>query len=308
MAGKLFFKQKHSGIKLHYRRIYTLITFLIAISIMFSGCVRPEEQGFQADAPIYLKPAARNLLNAQSQDLVVETKKTAADIPLTTQLVRHVAEKSQDAVVSIFVKTRTPYRLKLIPFGPFGGIPIKVAGIGLGSGFFIHPSGYLLTNNHVIEHAQKIRIMTSDGSDYGVTVIARDPAYDLALLQADVPGGVEFKALPMGNSDAIGAGDMVIAIGNPLGLGHTVTSGIISQTYRTLTGTTEHGRHIDLLQTDTAINPGSSGGPLITLTGAWIGVNTAAATGAQGIGFAVPSSHVLEFLEDIREGTGVSEQ
>jgi len=109
----------------------------------------------------------------------------------------------------------------------------------------------------------------------------------------------------MGDSDAVSAGDMVIAVGNPLGLGHTVTAGIISQTYRNMAGESgEDGRHVDFIQTDTAINPGASGGPLITLTGAWIGVNTAGATRAQGIGFAVPSNQAHEFLNAIRAGRG----
>lgn len=185
---------------------------------------------------------------------------------------------------------------------------MRVPGIGLGSGFFIHPSGYILTNNHVIEHAEQIRILTSKGTDYGATVVGRDPAYDLALLKADAPPNREFRVLPMGDSDAVGAGDMVIAVGNPLGLGQTVTGGIISQTHRSLTGApTVDNRHIEFIQTDTAINPGSSGGPLITLTGAWVGVNTAGITEAQGIGFAVPSRQVQEFLDEVRTGKGEME-
>jgi serine protease Do len=106
----------------------------------------------------------------------------------------------------------------------------------------------------------------------------------------------------------VGVGDLVIAVGNPLGLGHTVTSGIISQTGRNLSGVLdEEARQIRFIQTDTAINPGSSGGPLITLTCAWVGVNTAGATEAQGIGFAVPSSQVREFLDQVRAGKGQPE-
>jgi S1-C subfamily serine protease len=112
----------------------------------------------------------------------------------------------------------------------------------------------------------------------------------------------------MGDSDEVGVGDIVIAVGNPLGLGHTVTWGIISQTGRNLSGVSdEEARQIAFIQTDTAINPGSSGGPLITLTGAWIGVNTAGITQAQGIGFAVPGTQVREFLDTIRAGEGQRE-
>jgi S1-C subfamily serine protease len=99
---------------------------------------------------------------------------------------------------------------------------------------------------------------------------------------------------------------MVIAVGNPLGLGHTVTAGIISQTGRNLSGVSkEEAKAVDFIQTDTAINPGSSGGPLITLRGAWVGVNTAGIVQAQNIGFAVPSDHAVEFLEEVLAGKGV---
>ncbi|MHC4665209.1 MAG: S1C family serine protease [Planctomycetota bacterium] len=299
---------KAAGLKATSRPLGTgpLAAFLALVAMVVTGCVSPEQrEGFRADAPTLLRPAARTLRGVQFENLAVESKQTVEDVPITTGLVRQVAEDSRDAVVSIFVKTKTPYRLRLLPFSPFKGIRMTVPGIGLGSGFFIHPSGYIMTNNHVIEDAEQIRILTSDGVDYGVTVIARDPAYDLALLKAEAPRGYRFGALAMGDSEAVGAGDMVIAVGNPLGLGHTVTAGIISQTYRNITGAqTQDERHIDFIQTDTAINPGSSGGPLISLTGAWVGVNTAGIVQAQGIGFAVPSGQVREFLDEIRAGKG----
>jgi serine protease Do len=182
------------------------------------------------------------------------------------------------------------------------GLPVRVPGVGLGSGFFIHPSGYLLTNDHVVRLAEKVNVLTQDGTDLEVMVVARDPVYDLALLKVIQPGQ-EFPVLPMGDSKEVDSGDMVIAVGNPLGLGHTVTSGIISHTGRNLSGEPEKDeRQIRFIQTDAAINPGSSGGPLITLTGAWIGVNTAGAAAGQGIGFAVPSEQVREFLDMIRKG------
>ena len=199
-----------------------------------------------------------------------------------------------------------PMLISPIPI-PGLGIPVRLPGTGLGSGFFIHPSGYLLTNNHVIKDAEQIRVLTRDEADFGVIAVARDPVFDLALLK--IQGAErEFHVLPMGDSEAVGVGDLVIAVGNPLGLGHTVTSGIISQTGRDLSGVSdEEARRIRFIQTDTAINPGSSGGPLITLTGAWVGVNTAGITEAQGIGFAVPSSQVREFLDKIRAGKGQPE-
>ncbi|MHC4206611.1 MAG: S1C family serine protease [Planctomycetota bacterium] len=302
---------------LNWRQRHTeagMLLLLILIVVMCNGCMSEEERGFRPDAPILLRPAAKRVVGIQPQDLIVESKSTVTDKPLTTQFIRQVAQESGNAVVSIYVKTQTPYRLRILPFSPFRGIRINVPGIGLGSGFFIHPSGYILTNNHVIENAEKIRILTNDGMDYGVIVLARDPAYDLALLKARAPVDQKFSTLPMGDSDAVEAGDMVIAVGNPLGLGHTVTSGIISQTLRNLTKLigdeteTEDTRHTEFIQTDTAINPGSSGGPLITMTGAWIGVNTAGIMEAQSIGFAVPSRQVQEFLDEVREGKGQLEE
>lgn len=287
----------------------TPVVFLVLLAVVCTGCVSAEVESFDADAPILLQPAAKKLRGSKQQDLVLLSKETVVDKPVTTQLVRHVAQKSADAVVSIYVKTRTPYRLKILPFSPFGGIRMNVPGVGLGSGFFIHPSGYILTNNHVVLHAENIRILTSKGADYGVIVVARDPAHDLALLKVQPRASRDFSVLPLGNSDDVEAGDTVIAVGNPLGLGHTVTAGIISQTFRNLmTDQTADGPQVELIQTDTAINPGSSGGPLITMTGAVVGVNTAGILQAQNIGFAVPSGQVLDFLDKIRASEGEFEK
>ncbi len=282
----------------------SLKTVLIALLLLaHTGCVSRERNKFDSDGVILLHPGARDLRGVKAEDVMIASDNTVADIANTTQLIRKVAEKSKEAVVSIYVKTRTPYRWNVIPFSPFGGIPLKVPGIGLGSGFFIHPSGYILTNNHVVEYAEQIMARTNKGVDYNVTVIANDPAYDLALLKINIRGDHKFDTLEIGDSDAVEAGDMVIAVGNPLGLGHTVTAGIISKTYRNL-GINPGGREIEFIQTDTAINPGSSGGPLITLTGACIGINTAVVARAQGIGFAVSSKLIKIFLDDVRAGKG----
>ncbi|UCD58067.1 MAG: trypsin-like peptidase domain-containing protein [Candidatus Hydrogenedentota bacterium] len=296
------------GMRSSKRRVSVVFGLLTVLSL--AGCVTLEEQEakFPTEGPVLLRPPARELRGARPEELFVETKDTLAKVTLHTQLIRQVAEKAKKAVVSIYVKTKSPARVRLLPIRiPGLRIPVRLPGTGLGSGFFIHPSGYMLTNNHVIEHAEEIRVLTRDGSDFGVVILARDPVFDLALLKIE-GAKREFPVLPMGKSEAVGVGDLVIAVGNPLGLGHTVTSGIISQTGRNLSGVLdEEARQIRFIQTDTAINPGSSGGPLITLTGAWIGVNTAGVTEAQGIGFAVPSSQVREFLDEVRAGKGEQE-
>ena len=284
----------------------TALMVLPQLLALVSGCVSPEREKSQASAQVVLYPAAADLRSVARRDVVVVTDGTIEDRPLTTNLVRKIANDSKDAVVSIYVKSNTPYRLHILPFNPLGGIPVTLPGFGLGSGFFIHPSGYIMTNDHVVKDAEQIKILTSSGQDYDVVVVARDPAYDLALLKVDNTSRQDFKVLPLGDSDTIDAGDMVIAVGNPLGLGHTVTSGIISQTYRNILGEPdENGRHVDFIQTDTAIIPGSSGGPLITLNGSCVGVNTAIIAVAQGIGFAVPSNQVLEFIDNVRAGRGL---
>jgi putative serine protease PepD len=171
-------------------------------------------------------------------------------------------------------------------------------GGGSGSGFVIDSSGYILTNNHVISDAVlsggKIQVSLNDGTTYTAKVIGRDASFDLAVLKIDAVG---LKALQFGDSDKIAVGDAVIAIGSPLGLSGTVTTGIISAKDRAVTtgDSSTESSFINALQTDAAINPGNSGGPLVDATGAVIGINSAIASlgsswqaGSIGLGFAIP--------------------
>lgn len=293
--------------KTHFTQKLAMFGILL-ILFMAAGCISisVEHREPLPDAPALLRPEASALLGIRSEDVIVEAAETITDVPLYSQTIRHLADKVKMAVVSVYVKTRTPYRVRLLPIRiPGTGFRVMLPGEGLGSGFFIHPSGYILTNNHVVQDAEEISILLHDGSDHIVSIVARDPVYDLALLKVNMPDK-DFPVLPMGDDNQVGPGDQVIAIGNPLGLGHTVTAGIISQTDRFLTGVSkEEARNVRFIQTDAAINPGSSGGPLITLSGAWIGINTLGTTFTTGIGFAVPSSQVKEFLDEIRSGNGV---
>jgi S1-C subfamily serine protease len=283
---------------------------LVVLSCFVTGCVSAIDQGIPADSPTYLRSEARELLNKKPEELYVVTKSTIVQMSGHTRMIYDVAQKAKQAVVSIYVKSSSPYRVSLLPIRlPLTSFTVNLPGTGLGSGFFVHPSGYILTNNHVIRGASQIRGLMRDGSDIRLVVVARDPAYDMALLKVVSSEKKEFPALPMGDSTVVGAGDLVIAIGNPLGLGHTVTQGIISRTGRDLSGVGKmEAAKIRFIQTDAAINPGSSGGPLLTLSGAWVGVNTAGADKAQAIGFAVPSSQAKDFLNRVLKGQGESER
>ncbi len=159
----------------------------------------------------------------------------------------------------------------------------------LGSGVIIDPSGIIVTNNHVVNGATDIRVATSDGREYPVDLVLNDARTDLAVLRVRDPGGVTFPALAFGDSDALEVGDLVLAIGNPFGVGQTVTSGIVSALART---GVESSDYEFFIQTDAAINPGNSGGALVDLQGRLVGINTAIFTrsgGSVGIGFAVPA-------------------
>ncbi len=167
----------------------------------------------------------------------------------------------------------------------------------LGTGFIIDAKGLVITNNHVVENADKIKVKTAgdNGKEYTATVKGRDPQTDIALLQ--IEGKETFPFLSLGNSDSIQVGDWVVAIGNPFGLGHTVTQGIISAKGRVIGA----GRYDNFLQTDAAINPGNSGGPLLNLKGEVVGINTAIVATGQGIGFAIPSNMAKSIIGQLQE-------
>jgi serine protease Do len=166
---------------------------------------------------------------------------------------------------------------------------------GLGTAFVYDSEGYLLTNNHVIEEATDVTALFADGRELKVTVVGRDKHTDVAVLKVDAK---PLPALPLGDSDAIDVGDWVVAIGNPFGLSHTVSAGILSAKGRTnedVKGLDPSG-YFNFLQTDASINPGNSGGPLLNLRGEVVGINAAVRANANSIGFAIPINMVKQLI------------
>jgi len=227
-----------------------------------------------------------------------------------------LAESVKPAVVSIRTETTVPGGHPRIPrqleefFGsPFGepGVPgmppdrdrrgdrKRKLPSGAGSGFVISEDGYIVTNNHVVENVDTIKVAFIDGSELEAEVVGRDPKTDVALIR--VQSDDKLPALPLGDSDAIRPGDWVIAVGNPYGLSHTVTAGIVSAKHRKqIIGES----YDDFIQTDAAINPGNSGGPLVNLRGEVVGINTAIRPWANTIGFTVPINLAKKILPQLR--------
>jgi len=234
--------------------------------------------------------------------------------PATPASFADLADKVKGSVVNIStaqVVEGNPLMPFLGPGSPFGGffgpnLPkeffgnnphAKMKTHALGSGFIISREGLILTNNHVVEKATEIKIKLQTGKEYDAKLVGRDPKTDLALIQVS-PDTDFAQPVILGDSDALRVGDWVMAVGNPFGLGHTVTTGIISAKSRILGA----GPYDDFLQTDAAINPGNSGGPLFNMQGQVIGINTAIIAQGQGIGFAIPINMAKELLPQLKTG------
>lgn len=167
---------------------------------------------------------------------------------------------------------------------------------GSGSGFIINSSGQILTNSHVVDGADSVTVTLKDGRTFKGKVLGEDAITDVAVIQIDANN---LPSLALGKSDTLQPGEAVIAIGNPLGLNNTVTSGIISATSRSSSEIGASDKRVDYLQTDAAINPGNSGGPLLNARGEVIGMNTAIIQGAQGLGFAIPINTAQKIAEEL---------
>lgn len=235
-----------------------------------------------------------------------------APVRMVPQSFSDLAEMVSPAVVHIRVeKTVNATGPALSPFGgnPFGGDREfrdffghrfgpdqrpEFKQPGLGSGFIIDPKGYIVTNNHVVDGADTIKVILKDETEYPGEVIGSDPVTDIALVRVKAEGSL--PTVVLGSSDALKVGDWVAAIGSPFGLQYTVTAGIVSAKGRVIGS----GPYDDFIQTDASINPGNSGGPLINMQGEVVGINTMIIARGQGIGFAIPVNLAKNIVNQLK--------
>jgi S1-C subfamily serine protease len=302
-------------------RLLTTIAGML-VTILIAGCTLTPDTGrmgktlVSSDDPVFDKRFRDvSLKDIDLSRLWVERgrgEEGRDDIPIHNNTFADITEDARHGVVNIYT-TRLeekearfglspndilPFRIPgisnlfdIIPFKV--PIPYKEEGFSLGSGFVISEEGYILTNAHVIHNATDIRVVLSAGkAEFPATIIGTDRITDTALIKIE-PDRL-LPVLPLGDSDRLRVGEMVLAIGNPLGLTHSVTLGIVSATERISPALNED--LVDFIQTDSAINPGSSGGPLINCHGEAVGINTALVSEAQSIGFAIPVNTVKEMM------------
>jgi serine protease Do len=234
--------------------------------------------------------------------------------PIRIPSVAPLAEKAEAASLFVLIESmskggsalppghpRMPPGAPGAPRGPGGpgapGIPTQ----GQGSGFLIHPSGLALTNHHVIEGAEKIKVLVGDSRiEVGASVVGTDPKTDVAIIQLE-GDRKDWPALPLGDSEKLKVGDFVVAVGNPFGLARSVSMGIVSARGRRDINPNGRMGLYDFLQTDASINFGNSGGPLLNLSGEVVGMNTAINAAAQGIGFAIPVNMIKRMLPSLKD-------
>ncbi len=212
-----------------------------------------------------------------------------------------LVEALQPAVVNVYVKQKVQVNNQAMNqdiwrhfFGAPFELPKQFEREGQGSGFIISSDGYVLTNNHVVEDADEVQVKLTDDTELEARVVGTDSRTDVALIKIQADHDLPFVAL--GVSRDLKVGDWVVAIGNPFGLAHTVTAGIVSAKGRSIGA----GPYDDFIQTDASINPGNSGGPLFDITGKVVGINTAIIQHGQGIGFAVPIDMVTSILDELK--------
>jgi serine protease Do len=297
------------------RSVAILFIIPILAAALFIGCQKPDEG---------TKVGQKNTVKSEQTEKVTPPKMENADTGASKEPVMDIrthefpsfadlVEKLKPSVVNIsitsVVKPREfQQRMPSSPFSQndpfeeffrkfFEGAPQhEYKRQGLGSGFIISADGYVVTNYHVVDKADDISVILENGDKYEAKVVGKDPKTDLAVVKFEPKG--KLQPVSFGNSDKLRIGDWVIAIGNPFGLGYTVTAGIVSAKGRSL----GLGAYDDFIQTDASLNPGNSGGPLFNLNGEVVGVNTAIVAQGQGIGFAIPINMAEFVIEQLKSG------
>jgi len=245
-------------------------------------------------------PPQAHLAEAATPGSAVAVTPAAANAPTPASFdVAALAERVTPMVVNITVKERVTLTSAREPFDFFGRggreMPDReTTRVGVGTGFIIDPDGYVVTNEHVVHDADELSVRLSNEREYEAEVVGRDRKLDLALIK--LKDASNLPSVSFGSSDSLRVGESVVAVGNPYGLGHTVTLGIVSAKARAIGA----GPYDDFIQTDASINPGNSGGPLFNWKGEVIGINAAIRAGANGIGFAIPVNSLKDVLPQLR--------
>ena len=263
---------------------------IVLIALLFAGVVAGLGYGMTATPKTGAVPAAA-------------TAEVSAASPMVPGNFSELAEAVRNGVVNIQVMKKAKHaRFEKFGgnpfgdfFGPFEGNQPDRKQQGVGSGFIMSKEGYILTNNHVVEGADQIKVKLAGGKEFEGKVVGRDPKTDLALVK--IEGNADLQALKLGNSDDLKVGNWVVAVGSPFGLEQTVTAGIVSAKGRVIGS----GPYDNFIQTDASINPGNSGGPLINLQGEVVGINTAIIASGQGIGFAIPINMAKEVAPQLQK-------
>jgi serine protease Do len=278
---------------LNKKKLYLAAAFVLIIGV-FAGLILSSHLGVITNAP------ARSQVSSRTIDTLTQLSDAQSEVAaLATPSVVNISTtrliKSRDEVP--FDLFDDPFFRRF--FGdqfPHPNVPKEHKEQSLGSGVIVTEDGYIVTNNHVIEQSEEIKVLLSNKRDYKAKLIGADPKTDIAVIKIEAKG---LTALPWGDSNKLKVGEVVFAIGNPFGLNQTVTMGMISAVGRANVGIADYE---DFIQTDAAINPGNSGGALINARGELIGINTAILSrtgGYQGIGFAVPSSMARQVMDSL---------
>ncbi|MBP1761743.1 MAG: HtrA2 peptidase, partial [Firmicutes bacterium] len=291
------------------KRWYSKLFIVLLVGFLIGGAVVAQGAGITLPQILHNNTGVL----AAATDTTTTTGTTSSAITTVNGAplgVADIVEKAGPAVVNVEAKVKVSSSQNQMFSDPFfrqffgqdfQAVPQDRYETGIGTGFLISQDGYIITNQHVIDNASTVTVTLAGKDDkIPATVVGQDYDLDLAVLKIS---GSNYPTLPLGNSDKMRVGDGVIAIGEPYGLDHTVTTGVVSAKGRPIT--IEDRNYKNLIQTDAAINPGNSGGPLLNLQGEVIAINTAVNASAQGIGFAIPINTAQSVLQQLMKGEKV---